>query len=149
MEFSCRRMIRRVSAKESLVLLTFRDCELDTRLFMLRCGGQARPVEPRVFNLLVYLAQRRDRIVTREELLEALWTGKVVSESTLSSCVKAARRAIGDSGEEQSCIATLHRRGYRFVATVQERDPTPVGPPDLPAVRADALALATPAARRP
>lgn len=68
-----------------------------------------------MLNLLVYLAQHRDRIVTRQELLDALWAGKVVTESTLSSCIKAARQAVGDSGEEQNCIATIHRRGYRFV----------------------------------
>jgi TolB-like protein/uncharacterized protein YukE len=104
------------------VLLTFRDCELDTRLFALRCGGQVRQVEPLVFNLLAYLVQHRDRIVTREELLDALWAGKVVSESTLSSCIKTARQAIGDNGEEQNCIATISRRGYRFVAAVEERE---------------------------
>lgn len=104
------------------MLLTFRDYELDTRLFALRCGGQPRPVEPLVFNLLLHLAQHRDRIVTRQELLDALWAGKVVSESTLSSCIKAARHAVGDSGAEQSCIATIQRRGYRFVAPVQEHE---------------------------
>lgn len=105
------------------MLLTFGEYELDTRLFVLRGNGQPRPVEPQVFSLLVYLAQHRDRIVTREELLDTLWAGKVVTESTLSSCIKAARQAVGDSGEAQNCIATLHRRGYRFVAPVEEREP--------------------------
>jgi len=107
------------------VLLTFRDCELDSHLFILRCGGVVRPIEPLVFNLLAYLAQHRDRIVTRQELLDTLWAGKVVSESTLSSCIKAARHAVGDSGEAQNCIATIRQRGYRFVAAVHERDHTP------------------------
>lgn len=105
------------------MLLTFRDCELDTRLFTLRCQGLPRQVEPQVFDLLVYLVRHRHRIVPRQELLDALWAGKVVSESALSSCLKAARQAIGDSGEEQACIATLHRRGYRFVAAVTEHEP--------------------------
>lgn len=105
------------------MLLTFRNCELDTRLFALRRDGQARRVEPLVFNLLVYLAQHRDRIVPRQELLDALWSGKVVSESAVSSCIKAARQAVGDNGGEQTCIATLPRRGYRFVAPVEEREP--------------------------
>lgn len=131
------------------MVLIFRGCELDTKLFTLRRDGQPRPVEPQVFNLLVYLVQHRDRIVTRQELLDALWAGKVVSESTLSSCIKAARQAVGDSGEEQRCIATLHRRGYRFVAAVEERDspatngrgvatgivaPAPTSPHDRPSV---------------
>jgi TolB-like protein/Tfp pilus assembly protein PilF len=134
------------------VLLAFRDCELDTTLFSLRCGGQARQVEPLVFNLLVYLARHRDRIVPRQELLDALWTGKVVSESALSSCVKAARQAVGDSGEEQGCIATIQRRGYRFVAPAQERGQAvpfdggtsadPHSRPSSPAVGADISAIA-------
>jgi TolB-like protein/Tfp pilus assembly protein PilF len=106
------------------VLLTFRDYELDTRLYALRCGGQVCQVEPLVFNLLAYLAQHRERIVTRQELMETLWAGKVVSDSTLGSCIKAARKAVGDNGEVQGCIATVHRRGYRFVAPVEERDAT-------------------------
>lgn len=122
------------------MLLTFRDCELDTRLFSLRCGGQARQVEPLVFNLMVYLVQHRDRIVSRQELLDALWPGKVVSESALTSCIKAARRAVGDDGEAQWCIATAQRRGYRFVATVQAHEPTPPAPdPVQPPTGADAL----------
>ncbi len=105
------------------MLLIFGGYELDTKLFALRRDGRPTPIEPQVFNLLVYLAQHRDRIVTREELLDTLWAGKVVTESTLSSCIKAARQAVGDSGEEQNCIATIHRRGYRFVAPVEEREP--------------------------
>lgn len=109
------------------MLLTFRNCELDTALFVLRCGGQVRQVEPLVFDLLVYLVRHRDRIVTRQELMDTLWTGKVVSESTLSSCVKAARQAVADNGEEQACIATIQRRGYRFVAPVIEGAPAVSG----------------------
>ena len=105
------------------MLLTFRDCELDTRLFVLRRQGQRRQVEPQVFDLLAYLLRHRHRIVPRQELLDALWVGKVVSESALSSCIKAARQAIGDSGTAQACIATIQRRGYRFVAAVTEHEP--------------------------
>lgn len=107
------------------MLLIFGDCELDTGLFELRCGGSVRPVEPQVFDLLVYLARHRDRIVSRRELLDQLWTGKVVADSTLNSRIKAARRAVGDSGRAQSCIATFNRRGYRFVAEVVELAPKP------------------------
>ena len=133
MGMACSRMIWAVSIEESPVLLTFRDCELDGNMFTLRCGGLARPIEPLVFNLLAYLAQHRGRIVTRQELLDTLWAGKVVSESTLSSCIKAARHAVGDSGKTQNCIATIHRRGYRFVAAVQEQKHSPA--------QADAAAL--------
>jgi len=96
--------------------LTFRSCELDAALFELRRDGKPVPMEPQVFDLLVYLATHRDRIVGRRELLDALWSGRVVSESTLSSCIKAARQAVGDSGRSQQVIATFNRRGYRFVA---------------------------------
>jgi len=129
------------------MLLRFRDCELDTQLFALRRAGRACPVEPLVFNLLAYLARHRDRIVTRQELLDALWTGKVVSESALGSCIKAARQAVGDDGQAQHSIATLHRRGYRFVAPVEEGAlPGPCGKGDtlakLPSPPAEAPATA-------
>lgn len=127
--------------------ITFGDFELDTTLFTLRCGGVGRLVEPQVFDLLAYLAQHRDRIVSRQELFDTLWAGKVVSESTLSSCVKAARCALGDNGQAQNCIATIQRRGYRFVAETQDSALEPVARrSDVPAqiispdaaVRADA-----------
>jgi len=104
------------------LLLTFSDYELDSRLFALRYRGQTCRIEPLVFNLLLYLAQQRDRVVTRQELMDAVWARKVVSESTLSSSIKAARRAIGDNGDDQRCIATIHGRGYRFVADVQQTE---------------------------
>lgn len=98
------------------MLFKFRDFTIDTNLFELRRDGELIPVEPQVFNLLVYLAQHCDRIISRQELLEQLWAGKVISKTTLNSCVKAARRALGDSGQAQNSIATFNRRGYRFVA---------------------------------
>ena len=105
--------------------LTFGIFELDTTLFELRRNGRPHPVEPQVFDLLVYLARHRDRIISRQELLDQLWTGRVVTESTLSSAIKAARRALGDSGRSQNCIATINRRGYRFVAESQELPAAP------------------------
>lgn len=105
------------------MLLTFGDYELDTRLYALRRGGQACEVEPQVFNLLAYLVRHRDRVVSRQELMDALWTGKVIGEATLSSCVKAARQAVGDDGTAQRRIATIARRGFRFVDEVRERPP--------------------------
>ena len=118
------------------MLLTFGDCEIDTNLFALRQQGLACQIEPLVFNLLLYLLQHRHRVVTRQELLDAIWPGKVISESTLSSCIKAARHAIGDDGDTQACIATLQRRGYRFVAPVSEHAPPAVGATGLAALPA-------------
>jgi len=102
------------------VLLRFGEYELDTELFQLRRNGESCPLEPQVFDLLLYLIRNRERIVSRQELLDELWTGKVVTESTLSSRIKAARKALGDSAGSQRYIRTLHRRGYRFVAEVEE-----------------------------
>ena len=112
------------------MLIRFGEYELDTGLYELRHEGQVCPIEPQVFNLLAYLALNRDRIVSRRELLDELWAGKVVTESTLSSRIKAARKVVGDSGQTQHCIATFNRRGYRFVAAVNqsEQATTPVVP---------------------
>lgn len=104
------------------MLLVFGDYELDTERFELRCAGNTISIEPQVFDLLAYLATHRDRVVTRQELLDQLWQGKIVTESTLSSCIKAARQALGDTGRDQQHIATYHRRGYRFVADVEQRN---------------------------
>jgi TolB-like protein/Flp pilus assembly protein TadD len=104
------------------MIYRFGDFELDTARFDLRRGGRAGPVEPQVFELLVHLIEHRDRVVTRKDLYESIWSGRVVSEATLNSRIKAARAAIGDDGRSQSLIRTFHRRGYRFVAPVTEVD---------------------------
>ncbi|MGW8248934.1 MAG: winged helix-turn-helix domain-containing protein [Acidiferrobacterales bacterium] len=100
--------------------LVFGEYLLDTRRRELRCAESVCPMEPQVFDLLAYLAQHRDRVVSRQELFDMLWTGKVVTDSTLSSRIKAARQAVGDNGQDQHTIATVHGRGYRFVAPVEE-----------------------------
>lgn len=95
-------------------------CELDPARFELRHAGEAVQVEPQVLELLLYLITHRDRVVTRAELFENLWRGRVVTDSALNSRIKAARAAIGDDGASQSEIRTLHRMGYRFVGPVEE-----------------------------
>ena len=81
------------------------------------CAGarEAIPVEPQVFDLLVYLVQNRDRVVSKDDLIASVWDGRIVSESTLTSRINAARKAVGDSGKEQKLIRTIPRRGFRFV----------------------------------
>ncbi|MGG5817209.1 alpha/beta fold hydrolase [Falsiroseomonas sp. HW251] len=100
--------------------MRFGDCELDQARRELRRGGALVPVEPQVFDLLCHLIRHRDRVVTRDDMIDGVWGGRIVSESTLSSRINAARRAIGDSGEAQAMIRTIARRGLRFVAEVTE-----------------------------
>jgi TolB-like protein len=101
----------------------FAEYEIDVARQELRRGNDLIPIEPQVFDLLVYLVRNRNRIVSREELIDAVWKGRVISEATLSSRVSAVRRVIGDSGNEQTLIRTHHKRGFRFVADVE--DPAP------------------------
>ena len=88
---------------------------------MYTLAGPAGPVhvEPQVFEMLRYLVANRDRVVSKEELLDAIWGDRFVSESALTSRVKAARRAVGDDGQAQRVIKTVHARGYHFVAEVR------------------------------
>ena len=98
----------------------FDDCVLDADRRELRRGGQLRAVEPKVFDLLLHLIANRERVVSRDDLIAHVWSGRVVSESSLASCINAARMAIGDTGEAQRLIKTLPRKGIRFVGAVQE-----------------------------
>lgn len=119
----------------------FEGYELDTAAHQLTVGGRIEPVEPQVFDLLAYLLQHRDRVVTKEELLDNIWGNRFVSESTLTSRVKGARRAVGDDGRSQRIIRTVHGRGYQFIAPIHEGA---AGPSDGPgeARPADASVLA-------
>jgi pimeloyl-ACP methyl ester carboxylesterase/DNA-binding winged helix-turn-helix (wHTH) protein len=95
--------------------------EVDRDRFELRRDGEPVAVEPQVFDLLVYLIAHRDRIVTKAELLDNVWGDRFVSESALSTRIKAVRRAVGDDGAAQKVVRTVHGRGYRLVADVEER----------------------------
>ena len=86
----------------------------------LRRSGEPIPLEPLVFDLLVYLVANRDRVVSKDNLLDAVWSGRIVSESALASGIAAVRRAVGDSGEAQKLIRTISRKGFRFIGDVQE-----------------------------
>jgi DNA-binding winged helix-turn-helix (wHTH) protein/class 3 adenylate cyclase len=102
------------------MIYLFADYELDTTLYELRAAGVPCKLEPRVFNVLAYLVQHRAQVVTREELLNTLWPGLMISETLLNNCIMEARKAVGDSGQLQHVIKTLHGRGYRFIATTTE-----------------------------
>src|SRR5215469_1358678 len=84
-------------------------------------GSKPIAVEPQVFDLLAYLVQHRDRVVTKDDLLEAVWGGRIVSGSALNTRINAARRAVGDTGEAQRLIRTLPRKGLRFIAEIKEQ----------------------------
>src|SRR5215468_1475646 len=94
---------------------------LDTDRCELWRGSKPIAVEPQVFDLLAYLVQHRDRVVTKDDLLEAVWGGRIVSGSALNTRINAARRAVGDTGEAQRLIRTLPRKGVRFIAEVKEQ----------------------------
>jgi DNA-binding winged helix-turn-helix (wHTH) protein/tetratricopeptide (TPR) repeat protein len=102
------------------VRVAFADCELDVGRHELRRAGQVVALEPQVFDVLAYLARNGDRLVTKNELLDEIWGDRFVSESALTSRIKSARRAVGDTGRDQRIIRTIHGRGYRFVATVED-----------------------------
>ncbi|TMJ33733.1 MAG: hypothetical protein E6G96_04045 [Alphaproteobacteria bacterium] len=91
---------------------------LDTDRRELRRGAELVAVEPQVFDLLVYLVHHRDHVVSKDDIIAAVWGGRVVSDSTLTSRINAARKAVGDSGEEQKLIRTIARKGLRFVGAV-------------------------------
>ena len=100
------------------VIYRFGSFHVDTETFSLRRNDVAMRIDPQEFDVLVYLIERRDRVVTRDELFASLWKGKVVSDSALSSRLRAIRRALNDSGAAQRVIQTVHGRGYRFIATL-------------------------------
>jgi pimeloyl-ACP methyl ester carboxylesterase len=103
----------------------FDGCCLDPARFELRRDGELVHVEPQVFDVLAYLLAHRHRVVTKAELLDHVWGNRFVSDSALTSRLKAARRAIGDDGASQRLIATAHGVGYRFVGEVVEADTAP------------------------
>jgi TolB-like protein len=107
------------------VIYKFERFSLDAGRRELRCGGELIAVEPQVFDVLHYLIDHRDRVVSNDDLIEAVWQGRIVSEATVSTRMNAVRRAIGDSGERQQFIRTIARKGYRFVGDVAAQD----GPP--------------------
>ncbi len=113
---------------------SFADHTLDIERRELRRGEEAIAVEPQVFDLLAYLVQSRDRVVSKDDLIASVWGGRIVSDATLSSRIYAARKALGDSGEEQKLIRTVARKGLRFVAEVSTQPNEPPAAGDQPAL---------------
>jgi TolB-like protein len=115
------------------VRFLFEGYSLDTDRCEFRRGTALLPVEPQVFDLLVFLVKNRDRVVSKDDLMGSVWGGRIVSESTLGSRINAARRIIGDNGEQQRLIRTIIGKGIRFIATVQQQaEAEPVIPASAP-----------------
>src|SRR6185437_1158876 len=119
------------------VHFVFGDCVLDPDRREFTRRSEVVSVGPKVFDLLVHLVRNRERVVSKDDLLRAVWGGRIVSESTMTSHINAVRKAIGDSGEEQRLIRTVARKGVRFVAEVREAPPSD----GVDALDADALLL--------
>jgi TolB-like protein/tetratricopeptide (TPR) repeat protein len=125
------------------MLYRFGRFSLDTDKCELMSGGEAVAVEPQVLAVLRLLIENRDRLVSKDELVERVWNGRIISDAAVSSRIKAARRAVGDDGEAQAVIRTVSRLGFRFVAQVEAPTPAsapealdaePVEPPQRPSI---------------
>lgn len=105
------------------MIYRFGEYSLNPHSYELRADDEVIPVEPQVFSLLLYLIENRDRVVSKDDLIEGVWGGRIVSDATLSSRISAARHAVGDTGEAQEVIRTIRSRGFRFIpeAAVSER----------------------------
>ncbi len=103
--------------------LAFGDYVLDIGRRELSRNSERIGLEPQVFDVLLYLVQNRERVVTKDDLITAVWKGRIVADSTLTTRINAARRAVGDSGRQQALIKTYARKGVRFVGDVRIDDP--------------------------
>src|SRR3981189_1036446 len=120
------------------VEFSFGDQVLDVDRRELRRRDELIALEPQVFDLLVYLVQNRDRVVSKADLLKAIWGDRIVSESTLTSRINAVRKAVGDSGETQHLIRTVARKGIRFIGVVREEQKPTALLDAAPMIAADA-----------
>jgi TolB-like protein len=112
----------------------FEDYVLDSGLRELRRGTDLIAVEPQVFDLLSLLIHHRDRVVNKDDLITAIWNGRIVSESALTSRINSARAALGDSGKEQRLIKTLRSKGFRFVGVVTQMEHAALPLPEKPSI---------------
>lgn len=102
------------------MMYQFGPFDLDPQGYDFRCNGEVVDLEPQVFAVLAYLIEQRARIISKSELIDTIWGGRIVSDAALSSRINSVRRAVGDSGSEQAIIRTYSKQGYKFVAEVIE-----------------------------
>jgi len=98
----------------------FLDFELDTKIHQLRKAGTPCAIEPQVFDLLLFLIENREQVVSHDELVENVWHGRIVADATIASRIRAVRKVLGDTGVKQEIVQTVPRRGFRFVATLSD-----------------------------
>ncbi|MCW2788551.1 MAG: hypothetical protein JWP56_854 [Aeromicrobium sp.] len=131
-----------------MVIRLGEDIEIDEALFEVRRSGRAVPMEPQAFDVLLHLVRHSDRVVPKEELMDTIWGGRFVTETTVASRIKQVRRALGDDGHSQRLVRTLHGRGYRFVAGVLDGTapapglPAPTARPPVRYTMSDGLHIA-------
>jgi DNA-binding winged helix-turn-helix (wHTH) protein len=116
--------------RDEILIYSFDSFILDTGTRELRRDGKLVALEPQVFDLLVLLIDNRDQVVSKDDIIASVWRGRIVSESTLGSRVNAARKAIGDSGDRQTLIRTIARKGFRFVGALSDEPPPDAAPND-------------------
>ncbi len=119
------------------MIYRFGEFEYHSATRELHRNGEIVPVEPQVFSLIGLLIERRDRVVSKDELIESVWEGRFISDTAVSSRVKSARQALGDDGKAQQYIKTVHGAGFRFVATVEEHVPEPADGKETPSAKPD------------
>ncbi len=114
------------------VIYVFGDHELDEGLFQLRSAGRAVVIQPKVLSLLLYLVRNRERVVSKDEILDDVWRDAVVTDNSLARAVSLARRVIGDRDRKSPVIVTVPRQGYRFQGSVVERAASSAPAEDVP-----------------
>ena len=121
MDKRCCRLSKGVEINLDIAMrYVFGDYLLDTQRYELSYRNQPIKLRPKVFHVLRYLIAHRDRVVSKDELLEQVWPNQFIGDGSLNACLMAVRKAVGDNGQAQRCIQTLHSRGYRFIASVKE-----------------------------
>ena len=104
------------------MIFTFADIEINTDRYELRRSEKLVSIEPLIFNLIVFLIHHADQLFSRDELIAAVWQGRIVSDATVSSAIKSARKALGDDGKKQRYIKTIHGRGFKFIGNIHIND---------------------------